>query len=98
VDLLWANVGPFWQRLIDIFATLVLLFVISVHTWTLLDKVIATRADHVLTFDLRLPTWPFFAVAWLGDAAAVVLIMVRTWRLLFHPERLDRADPAKGIE
>jgi hypothetical protein len=62
------------------------------------QKIIATRADHVLTFDLRLPTWPFFAVAWLGDAAAVVLIMVRTWRLLFHPERLDRADPAKGIE
>ena len=96
VDLLWANVGPFWQRLIDVFATLVLLFVISVHTWTLLDKVLATRADHVLTFDLRLPTWPFFAVAWLGDAAAVVLIAIRTWRLLFHPELLTRPDPTKA--
>ena len=96
VDLLWANVSPFWQRLIDVFATLVLLFVISVHTWTLLDKVLATRADHVLTFDLRLPTWPFFAVAWLGDAAAVVLIAIRTWRLLFHPELLTRPDPTKA--
>ena len=67
------------------FATLVLLFVVSVHTWTLFDKVVATRADHVLTFDLRLPTWPFFAVAWLGDAAAVILIAVRTYRLMFHP-------------
>ncbi|MGZ8325128.1 MAG: TRAP transporter small permease, partial [Rhodoplanes sp.] len=27
VDLVWANVGPRWQRLIDVFATLVLLFV-----------------------------------------------------------------------
>ena len=26
VDLLWANVGPRWQRVIDVFATLVLLF------------------------------------------------------------------------
>ena len=71
VDLLWANVGPRWQRAIDVFATLVLLFVVAVQTWTLYDKVDTTRADHVLTFDLRLPTWPFFALAWLGDVSAV---------------------------
>ena len=28
VDLVWANVGPNWQRAIDVFATLVLLFVV----------------------------------------------------------------------
>jgi TRAP-type C4-dicarboxylate transport system permease small subunit len=98
VDLLWANVGALWQRAIDIFATLVLLLVVSVHTWTLYDKVAATRADHVLTFDLRLPTWPFFAVAWLGDAAAVVLIALRTYRLLFHPELLARPDQVRPVE
>jgi len=32
VDLLWANVGPRWQRAIDVFATLVLLFVVAVQT------------------------------------------------------------------
>src|SRR5947209_19328119 len=53
VDLLWANVGPRAQCAIDIFATLVLLFVVAIHCWTLLDKVISTRADHVLTFDSR---------------------------------------------
>src|SRR5262249_23672771 len=36
VDLVWANVGPRSQRLIDILATLVLLFVVSVQTYTLL--------------------------------------------------------------
>jgi TRAP-type C4-dicarboxylate transport system permease small subunit len=35
VDLVWANVGPKYQRLIDVFATLVLLFVVSVQTWTI---------------------------------------------------------------
>ena len=40
VDLVWANVGPKWQRAIDVFATLVLLFVVTVQTWTLLDKTI----------------------------------------------------------
>lgn len=98
VDLLWANVGASLRRAIDIFATLVLLFVVSVHTWTLYDKVAATRADHVLTFDLRLPTWPFFAIAWIGDAAAVILIAVRTYRLLFYPELLIQSDPVKAVE
>ena len=99
VDLVWANVGPRSQRLIDILATLVLLFVVSVQTYTLLDKVIATRNDNVLTFDLNLPTWPFFAVAWAGDVSAVLLIAIRTWRLIFHPEDLHAGGPqAKAVE
>src|SRR5713226_3247947 len=48
VDLVWANVGPKLQRFIDVFATLVLLFVVSFQTWTLFDKVVSTRADNVL--------------------------------------------------
>jgi TRAP-type C4-dicarboxylate transport system permease small subunit len=84
VDLVWSNVGPRYQRMIDIFATLVLLFVVTVQTYTLFDKVMTTRADNVLTFDLRLPTWPFFLIAWLGDVSAVLLIAIRTYRLIFH--------------
>jgi TRAP-type C4-dicarboxylate transport system permease small subunit len=86
VDLVWANVSPRHQRMIDVFATLVLLFVVSVQTYTLFDKVRGTYYDNVLTFDLHLPTWPFFAVAWVGDVSAVLLIAVRTYRLIFHPE------------
>jgi TRAP-type C4-dicarboxylate transport system permease small subunit len=86
VDLVWAQASPRWRRAIDIFATLVLLFVVSVQTYTLFDKVTATYNDHVLTYDLGLPTWPFFAVAWIGDVSAVVLIAIRTYRLIFQPE------------
>ena len=88
VDLVWANVSPRWQRVIDVFATLVLLFVVTVQTWTLFDKVRGTYNDHVLTFDMHMPTWPFFAVAWAGDISAVLLIAIRTWRLIFHPEEM----------
>src|SRR5689334_7591139 len=35
VDLVWANVNERWQRYIDVFATLVLLFVVTVQTYTL---------------------------------------------------------------
>src|ERR1700751_4820745 len=86
VDLVYANVGPRAQRAIDVFATLVLLFVVTVQTYTLYDKVWTTKADHVLTFDLRLPVWPFFLVAWLGDISAVLLIAIRTYRLIFQPD------------
>jgi TRAP-type C4-dicarboxylate transport system permease small subunit len=88
VDLLYTAVGPRAKRAIDVFATLVLLFVVTVQTWTLFDKVRQTRIDNVLTYDLNLPTWPFFALAWIGDVSAVLLIAVRTWRLVFQPEAI----------
>ena len=99
VDLLWTAVSPRWQRLMDIFATLVLLFVVAVQTSMLLDKVIDTRTANVSTYDLNLPTWPFMALAWAGDVSAVLLIAVRTYRLIFHPELVSKPPPlAKPVE
>ena len=98
VDLLYANVGKRAQRFIDVFATLVLLFVVTVQTYTLFDKVRGTYADNVLTFDLRLPVWPFFLVAWLGDVSAVFLIAVRTYRLIFRPELMGGQYQIKPVE
>ena len=88
VDLVWANVTPKYQRWIDVFATLVLLFVVVMQTITLYDKVASTRADHVVSSDLGFPIWPFFAVAWIGDVSAVLLIAIRSWRLIFHPDQM----------
>ena len=98
VDLVWANVGPRWQRAIDVFATLVLLFVVAVQTWTLLDKAVATYHDNILTAELRLPYWPFFALAWIGDAAAVLLIAVRTYRLIFRPDLMPGGYQIRPVE
>ncbi len=94
VDLVWSNAGPRAKRWIDVFATLVLLFVVTIQTITLFDKVQQTYIDNVLTYDLNIPTWPFFAVGWLGDVSAVLLIGIRTYRLVFQPELLqDKAEP-----
>jgi len=99
VDLIWANVNKDWQRVIDIFATLVLLFVVAVQTYTLFDKVTTTYAANVQTFGLRVPHWPFFLLAWLGDAAAVLLITVRTYRLIFRPDLIvTPSDELKAVE
>ncbi|MCJ0762166.1 TRAP transporter small permease [Variovorax terrae] len=93
VDLVWTWAGPRMKRVIDVFATLVLLLVVTVQTATLFDKVRLTYTDHVLTYDLNIPTWPFYAVAWAGDVSAVILIAIRTWRLIFHPELLEEDTP-----
>lgn len=93
VDLLWSAAGPRLKRVIDVFATVVLFGVVAVQTTMLFDKVRGTYVDHILTYDMNIPTWPFYAVAWLGDAAAVVLIGIRTWRLVVSPEKLHDETP-----
>jgi TRAP-type C4-dicarboxylate transport system permease small subunit len=98
VDLVWSNVGPRMQRFIDVFATLVLLFVVTVQTYTLFDKVATTRVDNVETFELHLPVWPFFALAWAGDVSAVLLIAIRTYRLLFYPADMRAGYQIKPVE
>jgi TRAP-type C4-dicarboxylate transport system permease small subunit len=98
VDLLYGAVNKRWQRYIDVFATLVLLFVVGVQTYTLLDKVTSTYEDNVLTFDLRLPTWPFFALAWIGDVSAVLLIAIRTYRLIFYSDETGGSYQMKPVE
>ena len=99
VDLVWTAAGPRMKRVIDVFATVVLLFVVAVQTAMLFDKVHITFKDHVLTYDLNIPTWPFYAVAWVGDVCAVILIAIRTWRLVFKPEALhDEHFEQKAVE
>lgn len=98
VDLVWELANRSWKRIIDIFATLVLLFVVTVQTIMLFDKVSSTYVQNVLTYDLGLPTWPFFAVAWIGDAAAVALIAVRTLRLIVSPDRANEAHSLEPVE
>ncbi|WP_216856530.1 TRAP transporter small permease [Acidisphaera sp. S103] len=98
VDLVWSAAGPRGKRWIDVFATLVLLFVVTVQTIMLFDKVRLTMQENVLTYDLRIPTWPFALVAWLGDVSAVLLIAIRTWRLIFRPDSIQEAHTPRAVE
>jgi len=98
VDLLWEVSNQRWRRIIDVIATLMLLFIVAVQTVMLFDKVVQTRAQNVLTYDLHLPTWPFFLVAWLGDAAAVLLIAIRTFRLIFAPATVNEDHAMAPVE
>src|SRR4051812_12188207 len=61
VDLVWTWANARWKRVIDVFATVVLLFVVAVQTAMLFDKVKGTYNDHVQTYDMNIPVWPFYA-------------------------------------
>ena len=91
VDLLWTAVSPPAQRAMDVFSALVTLVAMGAFTWMFAEKVIGTRADHVGTFDLRQPVWIYYFIAWIGLAAAVLLLVLRTVRLVFWPEKLVAA-------
>jgi TRAP-type C4-dicarboxylate transport system permease small subunit len=98
VDLLWSAMPPFAQRAMDVFAALVTLVAMATFTWMFADKVIGTRADHVGTFDLRQPVWIYYFVAWIGLAAAVMLLVLRTIRLVLWPEKLARPSEPHAVE
>ncbi|MBI4967974.1 MAG: TRAP transporter small permease [Rhodospirillales bacterium] len=89
VDLVWSVAGRRGKRALDILAALVTLVVMLTFTWMVGTKVVSVRADNVLTYDLRLPVWMFYLVAWAGLAASMVLLTVRTLRLVFRPDLVD---------
>jgi len=88
VDLLWGALPPPAQRAIDVFSALVTLVAMTAFTWMFAEKVIDIRADHIGTFDLREPVWIYYLVAWLGLGSAVLLLMLRTVRLVIAPDKL----------
>lgn len=86
VDGFW-EMAPRWgKRLIDIFATSVTLAFIAVFAWMLESKVTSVFVSNEQTFDLRLPVWPFHALAALGIALAAILLALRLIRLVTQRE------------
>ncbi|HVZ53118.1 MAG TPA: TRAP transporter small permease [Pseudolabrys sp.] len=92
VDLLWGAAPPWAKRAMDVFAALVTLVAMIALTWMFAEKVIDTRADNVGTFDLRQPVWIYYLVAWVGLASSVLLMALRTIRLVLWPETLAPRD------
>ena len=48
-------------------------------------KALGTRASGETTYDLGLPIWPFYALAWAGLAVSVLLVILRLVNQLTRP-------------
>lgn len=96
VDLLWGMCSPAVKRAMDVFANAVSLIAMAVLTWMVGGKVISTYEDNVQTFDLNQPVWIAYLVAWIGIATSIVLLIVRTVRLLLRGA--DASLPSRAVE
>lgn len=92
VDLLWSAMPHWAKRATDAFASIVTLVALTAFTWMFWTKVTGTRADNVETFDLRQPVWIYYLIAWIGLASAVVLLALRTVRLILWPDTVGAAE------
>jgi TRAP-type transport system small permease protein len=83
VDLLWGALPPRGKRALDLAASVFTLGCMAVFAWAMALKVMDEYATSEQTYDLHLPIWPFYGVAWIGIAASVPLMLlrlVRQWR------------------
>jgi TRAP-type transport system small permease protein len=88
VDLVWSAAPDWAKRAMDVFSALVTLVGMAAFTWMFAEKVIDIRHAGTGTFDLRQPVWPYYFIALVGLASAVLLLVLRTMRLLIAPEKL----------
>ena len=96
MDAVWSLLGPRGRRVLDLFATSVSLFFMALFTWTLGRRVLIIHETGEKTFDVGLPLWPFYVVAWIGIALAAVLLVARVWMLARRRE-IARSSPDETI-
>lgn len=82
VDLLWELSGSKVRKAIDLFACSVSVSFMALFAWMLVTRFPAVVRAHQLTSDLRLPVWPFYAVAIAGIVAATAVGSIRLVELL----------------
>jgi TRAP-type C4-dicarboxylate transport system permease small subunit len=89
VDLIFGLLPPAGKRTLDILSTLFTLGCMAAFAWAMATKVLGTRADGETTYDLSLPIWPFYALAWAGLAISVLLLLLRLAGQVTRPAAPD---------
>jgi TRAP-type C4-dicarboxylate transport system permease small subunit len=98
VDLVWSFLPRAARKALDVFAATVTLFATGFFAWMMGSKVLSTRADNVLTYDLQHPVWIYYLIAWMGLAAAVLLLAARLFRLVTRPGTSEETHPTRTAE
>lgn len=95
VDIVWEHLQAGGRRVLDIIGTFVTLAFLALMAWMVWVKVLSTGTQT--TSDLLLPIRHFYAVAALGVCAAVLLALMRLFKLLARlPIEEPEEDPVHG--
>lgn len=98
VDILWTSLPARGRWVLDIFAATVTFVAMTVFTWMMAVKVLDTRADNILTYDLKTPLWIYYFLGWLGLFAGSVLLFCRLCLIVTKSRNLPGEDEALVTE
>lgn len=84
VDLLWQVMPQTMQKIVDIFADILFILFIAAFAWMLFWQVQRVRGSGETTFELAIPIWPFHAVAWLGIAFCLLVLVARLLHVILY--------------
>jgi len=85
VELFWNALPTRGRWFLDILGSLFTIICMAAFAWAMADKVMDIYGSHESTYDLRLPVWPFYLLAWVGLGGSVLLLLVRFARQLRAP-------------
>jgi C4-dicarboxylate transporter, DctQ subunit len=77
VDLLWVRLSRRGREIVDYFADVVMTLFVATMAFAAVWRVLDIKASRVGTYELRLPMWPFFAVASIGLILSAVVLLRR---------------------
>jgi TRAP-type C4-dicarboxylate transport system permease small subunit len=83
VDIFWQMMPARAQRLVDLFGDLVFAVFIGIFSYMLYQQVARVMASQQTTFELSIPIWPFYGVAWLGIVLCFVVLLARIAHAVF---------------
>ncbi|MCO6385543.1 MAG: TRAP transporter small permease [Aliihoeflea sp.] len=90
VDLFWQILPPAGRRVLDVFSDIVFAIFIAAMAWMLFWQVGRVRQSGQTTFELAIPIWPFYGIAWLGIGLCLLVLIARILRGFTTPV----SDPA----
>ena len=73
MDMVWSLLGPRGQRILDVLSGIVIAGFLIALSWQMLSQVQSIQRAGDLTFETRVPIWPFYATAWVGTVAAAAM-------------------------
>lgn len=90
VDIVWQMMPVRVQRWMDLFGDLVFAAFTGLFSYMLYQQVGSVMRSHQTTFELSIPVWPFYGVAWLGIVLCVVVLLARIAHAIFIGPDLPR--------
>jgi TRAP-type C4-dicarboxylate transport system permease small subunit len=94
VDMVWSALPPKGKRTLDFIGILFTILCMVAFSYAMTGRMLDVYHTGEATYDTSTPIWPFYALAWAGTVAAVILLIVRLVRFVQNPAASEAAPVA----